>query len=361
MGPVTEQLIDNIYEAAFQPDRWPSVLEALAQATGGVGGLLFAAQEKGLHWTASERVHQAFHDYVVDGWFRRCGRRICLFDTAHSSFLTEKDYWTEEEYSNNEIYQKFFIPRSLGWSAGTGLTITTGDNIVCSIENDYSTGPMDDKNKFYLNSLRPHIARSAMVAARLGLESATTAAETMAKIGVPIFLLNRSGDIIKAHHTTEALSSSVTYKNGQLGFLNNKAHQLYTNALATAYNPQGKSPSSFPVSDQEDTAQFVAHLLPLRGASQDIFRHGYAILILLSLNTTPIPPTMIIRSLFDLTHAEAQTARALVKGNTVQQIAALQGVSVNTIRTHLRKVMEKTGCIRQAELVSMLSNISLER
>jgi hypothetical protein len=34
------------------------------------------------------------------------------------------------------------------------------------------------------------------------------------------------------------------------------------------------------------------------------------------------------------------------------------GVSSNTIRTHVRRVLEKTGCGRQAEVIALLTGIA---
>jgi DNA-binding CsgD family transcriptional regulator len=61
--------------------------------------------------------------------------------------------------------------------------------------------------------------------------------------------------------------------------------------------------------------------------------------------------------LFDLTPAEARVARSLAAGKTVENIASDASVSLNTVRTHVRGVLEKTGCNRQAEVVALLTGI----
>ncbi|WP_246720575.1 helix-turn-helix transcriptional regulator [Methylocystis sp. H4A] len=52
-----------------------------------------------------------------------------------------------------------------------------------------------------------------------------------------------------------------------------------------------------------------------------------------------------------------RVARGLVTGKTLEEIATEQSVSRNTVRTHLRGVMEKTGCNRQAEVVALLGGL----
>jgi DNA-binding CsgD family transcriptional regulator len=69
------------------------------------------------------------------------------------------------------------------------------------------------------------------------------------------------------------------------------------------------------------------------------------------------PPVELVQSLFDLTPAEARVARGLAAGKTLENIASDASVSLNTVRTHLHHVMEKTGCNRQAEVVALLTGI----
>lgn len=66
-------------------------------------------------------------------------------------------------------------------------------------------------------------------------------------------------------------------------------------------------------------------------------------------------------TLFDLTPAEARVARALTTGETVEEIASKGGVSLSTIRTHVRGVLQKKGYHRQAEVVALLSGLSPSR
>ncbi len=54
---------------------------------------------------------------------------------------------------------------------------------------------------------------------------------------------------------------------------------------------------------------------------------------------------------FDLTPAEAQVAKALAQGSTLQQIASEFEVSRTTVAYHVRNIFSKTGTNRQAELV----------
>ena len=350
--------IDRIYEASFVPDLWPGILSELAEMTESKGGLLLSTKEKTLNWTASDSVYSAFDEYLKGGWFRRCGRRVCLLEKAHSSFLTELDYWTEDEIQNNDIYQDFFYPRDLGWSAGTGLIMPTGDHIVVSVERTHDRGPIEGPFIETLNELRPHLARAAMIAARMGLQTATTARDAFSKLSVPVILLDLNGTGVESSGEVDTLSDAIMWgANDRLALKDSDANELFQAALGSL--DKRSAVQSFAIRNDEGRPAYVAHLVPVSGSAHDIFAKGYALLVFNPIDLKARPSTDLLRSLFDLTAAEASVARELGAGIPVEKIAENGGVSINTVRTQVRKIIEKTGCSRMPEVVSLISNLTL--
>jgi len=359
---MNHDFIDRIYEASFFPEMWPGILDELGHLTDAQGGLLFSARDKVLSWQTSDNLGEVFESYVKDGWFARCGRKVCMFSKAHASFLIENDYWSDQELETNEIYNDFFRPRGLGWSAGTGLLMPTGDQIVFSIERTLKRGPMENNYVETLNEFRPHLARSAMVSARLGLKSAQGAHEALDKLGLPTLLLDVDGTVIQSNSLADDLAGHVTtgMKN-RICLTDRHADKLLKSAMEQLHTHPASTVHSFPLRDEDDQAALVAHLLPVSRSVHDLFARSYALLILSPVAGKNMPPVELLRSLFDLTAAEAKVARQLAKGHSLEDIAERGGVAMTTVRTQLRHVMEKTGCNRQAEVVALLSNLSVKQ
>jgi hypothetical protein len=57
--------------------------------------------------------------------------------------------------------------------------------LIISLEREYARGPVERTVVERLDELRPHIARSAFLSARLQLERARIASETLATLGLP--------------------------------------------------------------------------------------------------------------------------------------------------------------------------------
>lgn len=68
----------------------------------------------------------------------------------------------------------------------------------------------------------------------------------------------------------------------------------------------------------------------------------------------PALDVSVLRTLHDLTPAEARIAALLAAGQGATAISRLLRISLNTARTHIHRVLAKVGCTRQADLVRVL-------
>lgn len=312
-----------------------------------------------MHWTTSSSLADVFQKYVNDGWFARCDRRVCLFSQNKPSFLVEHDFWTDEELDNNQIYRDFFRPHGLGWSASTGLALPTRDNVVFTVERDFSRGPFETAQIDALNELRPHLARAGLIAARLGLKSVQDASNTLTALGLPALALDEDGVVVEANALIQGLANHIHWRGqGRVALDDKVANDQLWAALSELETLPNAHPRSFVMRAQSHRPALVAHLLPVKRSASDYFGRSYALLVATPVTAGRAPPVEVLRSLFDLTPSEARVARGLAAGDSLDNIADSGGVSRNTVRTQLQRVMEKMGCTRQAEVTALLSRVA---
>jgi DNA-binding CsgD family transcriptional regulator len=65
--------------------------------------------------------------------------------------------------------------------------------------------------------------------------------------------------------------------------------------------------------------------------------------------------TDVLRELYALTPAQAQVARSLFAGRSVEESAAALKLSLNTVRTHLKQIFTRCEVQSQAELLHLLA------
>jgi len=353
-------LVDRIYASSFAPELWPAVMDELASMTDARGGVLFAANPTRLNWKSSDSVHEHMHAYATEGWIERGHERRARQLALHrAGFVIESDIFSPEELEADPTFREFLRPRGLGWTVSTAMPLPTGDDLFICINRQFDRGPVERAFVDRLDELRPHLARGAFMSARMQLERARVASETLALIGLPALVLGRNGRILAANSLISALTTHVRWRaHDGFSLKDPTADRLLSDAVATLHDDASRTPRSFPARDAAAEAPMIVHLVPIRGAARDIFVGCAAVLAMTPVGAPQAPPAELVQSLFDLTPAEARVARSLVTGKTLDDIAVEGAVSRNTVRTHLRGVMEKTGCNRQAEVVALLGGLA---
>jgi len=353
-------LVDRIYEASFMPELWPRVLDELARIMEGSSATLFFTKADIQYWTTSHDDRAGVEKFVNEGWLWRGQIAVRARAARHAGFLADLDLFTREELDQEPIYRDMWSRYGDGWSVLTLIPIPTGENASFVLTRRTERGPVERAFVQKLDELRPHLARSALLSARLQLERARIAGETLAALGLPALVLDERGKVLAANHLIEELTTYVQWRAQDRVSLKDKAaDQLLRDAITAIDVAGGASVRSFPVRDTGADAMMVAHVVPIRLSARDIFVRCAAVLVLTPVTLPQAPPVELVQSLFDLTPAEARVARSLTAGQTVENIASIGGVSLNTVRSQLRCVLEKTGCHRQAEVVALLSGIAV--
>lgn len=353
-------LIDRIYECAFAPELWPCVLDELARLSEARGAVLLTAKGEVSRWTASPKLQDDMAAYAAGGWLSRGDRHARLLAARHMGFLTEYEVFTEDELEQDPSFREFLRPRALGRGATMLIPAPTGDNLLICVERDYARGPVERDVIDRLDSLRPHLARAALISARLQLELARAMSETLALLGLPALVFGDGGRVLAANDLAEGVSQIRWRARDQIALSDPAADAMLRQALDTL-GGNGQATRSFAIRAKDRSAAMVAHLTPIRRSARDCFTRCAGVLILTPVTLPRAPPVELVQSLFDLTPAEARVARRIAVGETLDAIAAEASVSINTVRSQLRGVLMKTGCRRQSEIVALLGGVAPAR
>src|SRR5580698_6687730 len=82
-------------------------------------------------------------------------------------------------------------------------------------------------------------------------------------------------------------------------------------------------------------------------------RHTVAILVT-DADAATKPDPKVLSELFSLTPAEARFTSRLAHGESLEEISDGLGITRETARTHLRRVLSKTQTHRQGELIALV-------
>jgi DNA-binding CsgD family transcriptional regulator len=355
-------LVDRIYESGFVPDLWPEVLRDASKLSGSAGASLFVVDREVSAWTASRNARDVTEKFVSEGWYWNGRLMSRVHRTTHPGFLRDHEICSPEELDDEPIYRDIWRKVGLGGGVATAFDLPTGEGVSIILSRAAAAGDANANEIARLNTLRPHLARSAIFSARMKLERARAAGEAIAALGFPALVFGEAGRVLHANALVADCTRLLHWRAAdRITLMDRQADALLTEALARVGTGDHGGARSFPVRRDGPGALLVGHVVPVRYSARDIFARGAALFVLIPATAPAAPPLELMRLLYDLTPAEARVARGLVTGKVVDEIAEDGGVSPNTVRVQVRALLEKTGCRRQTDLVALLGGLSAVR
>lgn len=173
-------------------------------------------------------------------------------------------------------------------------------------------------------------------------------AEALDRMWEAVAMISRGGKIV---YCNRAASRILTIGVGvslaadeRLVAATSDARTLLARALDQCVPPE---PIAVPRLEQPP---LVLNVQPLPPRMQGAFG-AVAILFINDPLSKPTDRTAALRSAYGLTVMEAKLVQALSEGASLKKIATAYQVTYETVRTHVRRILSKTGAKRQAELV----------
>jgi DNA-binding CsgD family transcriptional regulator len=357
-----ERFIDRLYEAAAVPELWRGALIDLARIADAKDAVLIATRGPEFNrWVVSS---PEFEDLVLahSKRFPTNERTRRLLAARHPGFMRDTDVLTLEEMRREPVYHDFLIPRGYGWGVATAIFVPSGDAFVFHAECAQDHGPVRREIVSRLDRLRPHFARAALLSARLEMERAKAAATALELIGLPAAVLGRRGRTLAANASlVEMMPNVIQDLPSRIALVDRAADALLAEALKRfSADAHARGVDSIPVRAREGHPPIIFHLVPVCGAAHDVFSEAMAILVATPVVPGQVPTADVVQGLFDLTPSEAKLATLIAAGHAPAHASTKLGVTEETARTTLKRVLAKTGLRRQADLVGLLRGAAIE-
>jgi DNA-binding CsgD family transcriptional regulator len=352
-----DRLVNDVYEAAIVPELWPKALAEMAGLADAAFASLLTFDGSVLRWTGTPEAIDLIDSFkTVEATIPNC-RILAAIHKKPFGFITDADLFTDDEIERDPFYTEFLRPRGYGWMVGNVFDAPTGELIAISAERRFDRGPVERRYVTALDRMRPHYARAAMLAARLGLERAAAMTKVLDLLRLPAAVLQESGALFAANESfCQLIPSIFEDRRARLAAKDERADALVAAALASR-KVGARSVQSIPLQATTDGAPMVVHLLPVCGVARDIFARGVTIVVVTPISRRDAPQASVLQSLFDLTPGEARVAKGLAEALSPDVIALHLGLSRETVRTRVKSTLSKTGLHRQSELANLLAGL----
>lgn len=357
------ELIGLIYDAVPNASRWQVFLEAFVRATGSRRGtfVLRDTREREfavvcwVGWSA-ESIQLYSERYAAeDPW--RVGTALM----AEGEIGTNHRLCSDEEMHASRVFREFYGPHDCYYGfGGIVLRSETAQSAIIA-QRGQADGPFGERELAILGPLMPHLRQAALLHGEWAAQQAQLATFTghLDRYPHAFLLTDAECRVLYANAAARELAGrgdGLTLEDGKITAVT----ALSAAALRQAIQAIAESPNAplrrLDVERSFGETLYRLLLLPVPNAGAlplGVARPAVALLIVDS-ESGPGPDPAVLRELFSLTAAEARIAEQLVLGRSAEEIAGAAGISLETVRTHIRRILSKTGTTRQAELISLV-------
>ncbi len=359
--------IEKIYRTALDADGWPSALVAVASVAGGSGALLMVVDP--LTGAVRSIAAGGFEDAFVrryrdefaprDPWLR------ALVGRPPGTVVSSESLEAKHRKEGDPRLDEFLRAHDGGHVLGAVLGERQDDKAVIAVHRPHDAGAHRPAHLRHLELLLPHLRNAVDLVARAGAAEARSACleELLELLPLGIFLVDAGMQVVLSNRFARRLAATrdgLVIRDGRLRALDPvEDGRLEQIVKAVANTAPGDAPvSKSAIGLGRPGRPHSLHVLGLpvsRAAGDALGKVDSTVAILVGDPDTEISASEgVIGALYGLTNAESRLVGALVSGLRVRDLAESFGISEQTIRTQLKRVLQKTGAGRQSELVRFL-------
>lgn len=367
------RLIGLIYDCAVDPQRWEIALDAIRHDFGFHNALLSAISFHPVHWQLSTA------SGVPAEWVARLNtyanaaletyggpQRILQFPLEEP--IVQSQVVDPATLIDNAWYRDYLMPQGLIDSATVFVVRDAGMGATIGFAKHRSQGAFSESELEGLRLLGPHFRRAISISRLLDMNAvvAATFARTLDALSCGILLVDEHLNSVHFNGVAGQMFAAgdiVRLTANRISFVSPAANAALRAAVAQcamAEHDLGRRGFGVPLKRTSGEA-CVAHVLPLRVGDIRPGLHGNAAaaIFIAPALTPPQLPGDALALLYDLTPAETRVFESIAAGEAPAEIASRLGIAVATVKTHLVRVFQKTGCNRQLDLVKLASSLAM--
>lgn len=366
-------VLERIHEVPFGDATWESALTAVSDFLGAeCADLTFT--DPVLHYATrweqaridTRTVEEYIKIYMAANWTEVHPRVPVGLKMREGQVVADIDFWDASQRKRMMFFQEYYHALVRCGECVMGCVRKTEDEPWVYITPHFrSREPRPRNTREQLQMLLPHLRRAVDAESRLERlhKEKKVLAEALDRVTQAVVLLDRGGRVVQVNRAAEAIFRRAdgvdTAADGRLVLATSDARASLVGALAQCASPMlwasgaGVLPPTQIIVRRLRGHPLVLTLQPLPKENAGAL-NAVALLFISDPGTRTEDRGALLRKVYKLSSREAELAQALAGGETLKEYAARNDVTYETVRSQLRRVFEKTGARRQAELVPLV-------
>jgi DNA-binding CsgD family transcriptional regulator len=365
------RLIGDIYDAALDPSHWSHALEATCSFVCGASATLMsqdtATKSAAFHfqWGNDETYLKLYQEVYVK--LNPVLVPTLLFSRV-GSVLSTVDLIPFEEFHASRFYKEWVAPQGYVDSVFATLDKSATGYAFIAVTRHQRHGLVDAETRQRLGLIAPHFQRAVAIGKLFDVHKAEAAmlADAVDSLSTAVFLLREDGQLVHANASGKAVledAKLLRLMNGRIIAVDISARKSLREILAsaargdTALSHRG---TALPLTTS-DGKRYIAHVLSLASGARQQTGILYGAVASMFVHQTALEQPNLVETVgehFKLTPSELRVLFAVLEVGGAPQVARVLGISTETVRTHLKRLFEKTGTRSQVDLVKLIAQFA---
>ncbi len=365
-----DKLVGQIYDCAANPELWTGTLSNIRDHLGAAYVLVSMAELTTQGPGSPPFTIFKYSPWDAE-WFLKLGQLLPIIPSNDILIQSEIDdtvrysaYVDQEVFRSSEFYKLWVEPQRLSDTLNVNYIKRQGINGVISATRSIDIGFFEDKQVKILDALSPHIRRAMLIndIVDKGKLALSLYQKVLDSLTVAVFVVGLGQRLAFTNSIGEELLSDGNFVFIDGGsFVAQRiggAPLAFDDAIARALKGDvalGRAGIGVPLIGLNGE-RAAAYILPISGNDlrRDLGR-GHAVVFVAGQGEQQPMAIEILRTVFDLTSAEARVTALIAKGEGPIAIAEAMNISTSTVRTHLSRSFQKTETHDQLALMAKVN------
>jgi DNA-binding CsgD family transcriptional regulator len=364
MTSAADTVVGSIYEAALDDSKWLDCMHQLGNLTGSPVSTGFWIENAG--------------DVLIE--VATTDEEIMLPYEAHyattfpESFWSDRlsvgkmlrlaDFWSDGGYEKSEYYNDFALPYDIPFGLMTVIDWAHYGVVRLCQCRTRGQGEFPAATRRLIARFLPHLRRTFAIRDHVTelRQEAKAKSKALDRLPVGVLFLDEGGLVREMNQTAQAFANAGDGFGIARGRRLRGATPAVTRKLMAEVERTCAEDGemldrggAIDLPRPSGLRPYSALVCPLRSLDFDVgLSRWQAVLFIRDPEAEPEAPIDLIQRLHGLSRREAEAVWALSHGKRHREIADELAISIDTLRTYLRRAADKTGVRRQGELVRLI-------
>lgn len=364
------KLIGDIYDAALDPELWPSVLQAICGFVPGSMANIYS--QDAIEKTANRYFTWGHDPHYVSLYLETYAGLnpmlpAQLFFPAGEVY-SMADIISHAEMQETRFYKEWLEPQGYVDFVGCNLDKSATSVAPLAVVRHARDGVVDEEARRRMGLIAPHVRRAIRIGKVIDLARVEAIAfgNVLDRLVAGVFLVDAESRIVHVNASGRAMlaEGAVLHEaGGRIVATDPRANLALRDVVARsgAGDAAVGTKGIAVMVPARGGLEYVADCLTLTSGSRLSTGASYGAVVAVFIRKAMLDlhsPLELLSRRYDLTAGELRVLLALIDTGNVAEVARHLGIVEGTVRNHLHRLFEKTGTRRQAELVRLLSGLA---